>query len=277
MISLGLLQFYEAVQMNIPEKGIVYDLDGMIIEEITLPPVFRTPFRPDLIRRAVLAAITARIQPYGVNKKAGQRTSAESLGVGRGIARLPRVKGSRHHAASKGAFVPMAVGGRSAHPPKPEKIRIERINKTEKRLALRSAIAATAAKILVRTRGHPVEKIRTFPIILTDEFQSLKKTNETKSVFENLGILPDILRAKNGRKIRSGKGKLRGRKYKKPKGPLIVIYENEGIIKAARNHPGVDIIHVTNLNTESLAPGGHPGRLTIWVKSAIEYLAKQMS
>ena len=118
--------------------------------------------------------------------------------------------------------------------------------------------------------------IHMFPIILSDEFQTLKKTNETKSVFENLGIWPDIIRAKTGRKIRSGKGKLRGRKYKRPRGPLIVIYEDEGIIKAARNHPGVDIIHVNNLNTESLAPGGHPGRLTIWVKSAIEYLANQM-
>ncbi|MCK5588010.1 MAG: 50S ribosomal protein L4 [Candidatus Lokiarchaeota archaeon] len=262
--------------MNIQEKGIVYNLDGAIIEEITLPAVFYTPFRPDLIRRAVIAAFTARIQPYGVNKKAGQRTSAESVGTGRGLARVPRVKGSSHHAGSKGAFAPMTVGGRSSHPPKPEKIHIERINKTEKRLALRSAIAATANKILVRTRGHPVEMIHMFPIILSDEFQTLKKTNETKSVFENLGIWPDILRAKTGRKIRSGKGKLRGRKYKRPRGPLIVIYEDEGIIKAARNHPGVDIIHVNNLNTESLAPGGHPGRLTIWVKSAIEYLANQM-
>ncbi|MFX1518678.1 MAG: 50S ribosomal protein L4 [Promethearchaeota archaeon] len=263
--------------MNIPEKGIVYDLDGTIIEEITLPSVFNTPFRPDLIRRAVLAAITARIQPYGVNKKAGQRTSAESMGVGRGMARVPRVKGSRHQAGSRGAFVPMTVGGRRAHPPKPETIRVERINKTEKLLALRSAIAATANKTLVSTRGHPVEMIHTLPIILTDGFQSLKRTSETKSVFENLGVWQNILRAKNGRKIRSGKGKLRGRKYKRPKGPLIVIYEDEGIVKAARNHPGVDIIHVKNLNTESLAPGGHPGRLTIWVKSAIEYLANQMS
>ncbi|WP_287585176.1 50S ribosomal protein L4 [Candidatus Borrarchaeum sp.] len=263
--------------MNIPEKGIVYDLDGTIKEEITLPSIFFTPFRPDLIQRAVIAAITARIQPYGVNKKAGQRTSAESMGVGRGIARVPRIKGSRHHAGSRGAFVPMAVGGRQAHPPKPEKIHVERINKNERRFALRSAIAATANKILVRKRGHSIEMISKFPIILTDEFQLLTKTSETKSVFEKLGIWTDVIRAKSGKKIRSGKGKLRGRKYKKPKGPLIVISEDNGIIKAARNHPGIDIIHVNNLNTESLAPGGHPGRLTIWVKSAIEYLAKQMA
>jgi large subunit ribosomal protein L4e len=263
--------------MNIHKKGAVYDLDGTLIEEITLPSVFYTPFRPDLIRRAVLSAITARVQPQGVNKKAGKRTSAESMGIGHGMARVPRVKGSRHQAAQKGAFAPMTVGGRTTHPPKSEKINVERINRAEKRLALRSAIAATANKTLVGARGHPVEKIRMFPIILTDEFQLLKTTSETKRIFQNFGIWPDILRAKAGRKIRSGKGKLRGRKYKKTRGPLIVIYKDEGIVKAARNHPGVDIVHVNNLNAESLAPGGHPGRLTIWVKSAIAYLANQLS
>lgn len=65
---------------------------------------------------------------------------------------------------------------------------------------------------------------------------------------------------------------MRGRKYRKPKGPLIVVDEDRGIVLGARNHPGVDIVTVENLNVELLAPGTHPGRFTIYTKSALEKL-----
>ncbi|MEJ4711124.1 50S ribosomal protein L4, partial [Enterococcus faecium] len=80
--------------------------------------------------------------------------------------------------------------------------------------------------------------------------------------------------AKEGKKIRSGKGKMRGRKYKSPKGPLIVVGEDKGISLGARNHAGVDVVLVENLNAELLAPGTHPGRLTVFTKSAIEKLGE---
>ena len=82
------------------------------------------------------------------------------------------------------------------------------------------------------------------------------------------------MRAKKGRKVRAGKGKMRGRKMKKTVGPLIVVAEDEGIKKAARNMPGVDVETVDSLNVELMAPGTHPGRLTIWTRSAIEQLKK---
>jgi large subunit ribosomal protein L4e len=56
-------------------------------------------------------------------------------------------------------------------------------------------------------------------------------------------------------------------------GPLIVIAEDKGIRKAARNLPGVTVRYVSKLNAEDLAPGTQPGRLTVWTKSAIEALA----
>ena len=57
-------------------------------------------------------------------------------------------------------------------------------------------------------------------------------------------------------------------------GPLIVVSEDKGIGKAARNHPGLDVVTVGQLNAESLAPGTHPGRLTVWVEAAIKSLEK---
>ena len=49
-----------------------------------------------------------------------------------------------------------------------------------------------------------------------------------------------------------------------------MINENEGIVEAARNILGVDIVSIEGLNVELLAPGTHPGRLTIWTSSTIE-------
>jgi len=73
----------------------VFDLDGKPVAKIKLPPIFETPIRPDVIKRAVLAIQSARFQPQGRDPMAGKRTTAESRGVGLGIARIPRIKGPR--------------------------------------------------------------------------------------------------------------------------------------------------------------------------------------
>ncbi|MFX0068217.1 MAG: 50S ribosomal protein L4 [Promethearchaeota archaeon] len=250
----------------------VYTLKGKKRGKVKLPEVFQTPYRPDLIKRAVIAAQSARYQPHGTNKLAGKRTTAEYLGTGRGIARVPRTKGHGYRAAQRAAFVPMTVGGRVAHPPRAEKKLHEKINKKERRLAIRSAIAASANIDLVKSRGHAIDDVPEFPLVVIDDIQSLTTTKETKDAFQNLGIWADIERAKKGKKIRAGKGKMRGRKYKRPKGPLLIITDNQGILKAAANHPGLDIVNIKNLNAELLAPGIHAGRLTIWTESAIQQL-----
>jgi large subunit ribosomal protein L4e len=43
-------------------------------------------------------------------------------------------------------------------------------------------------------------------------------------------------------------------------------------VKAANNLLGVDVAFVKNLNAELLAPGTHPGRLTVWTKDSVEEL-----
>jgi len=140
------------------------------------------------------------------------------------------------------------------------------------RLALRSAIAATGSKEIVANRGHAVEDVRDFPVVVADEIQNLKKTKEVEEALTALGVLSDIYRSKDSRKVRAGKGKRRGRKMKQAVGPLIVIDKNDGIADAAQNLPGVDVASLDELNVELLAPGTHPGRLTIWTNSAFEKL-----
>lgn len=245
----------------------VYSLEGEAIDEMELPEIFNEEFRPDVIKRAVLSAQTARVQPWGPDPMAGKRTSAQSYGAGRGVAMVPRIKNG-----SRAAFVPQAVGGRRAHPPRPQKNYHERINRKERRLAIRSAVAATARKDLVEARGHRIENVPQLPLVVDDELSMIKRTADTREVFRKLGIMDDIVRAKEGKKIRAGKGKMRGRKYRTPRGPLIVVGDDRGITRGARNHPGVDVVTVENLNAELLAPGTHPGRLTVFTRSAIEKL-----
>jgi len=247
----------------------IYNLDGDKVGEIDLPRIFSFSLRPDVIRKAVVAIQTHRLQPQGRDVMAGKRTTAESWGAGHGLARVPRLKGS-----SRAALAPGTVGGRRAHPPVVEKKIKKKIPKKERRLALFSAIAATASKEVVARRGHIIDDVPELPLIVTDDLQSLKKTRELKDVFMTLGIWPDVCRVKESIKVRAGRGKMRGRRKKVRVGPLIVISKNDGIVEAARNLPGVDVIHVRDLNPEILAPGTHPGRLTVWTRSSIEELRK---
>ena len=90
-------------------------------------------------------------------------------------------------------------------------------------------------------------------------------------MFMNLGVWADVERA-DRKKIRAGRGKTRGRKKKIGKGPLIVISEDLGIVRAARNLPGVDVTMVQDLNADLLAPGTHAGRLILWSKTAFSML-----
>jgi large subunit ribosomal protein L4e len=244
----------------------VFDLKGEEVATLNLPHIFHTPSRPDVIKRAVVAIQSHRFQPQGRDPMAGKRTTAESRHAGQGIARVPRMK----ERGSRAAFAPGTVGGRSAHPPTVEKKIRKKIPKKEMRLALRSAIAATASKEAVASRGHMIEDVPDFPLVVVDEIQGVKRTKDIEEALVNLGVWPDIFRVKESRKVRAGKGKMRGRKMKQAVGPLLVITKNEGVAEAARNLPGMQVASVENLNAELLAPGTHPGRLTVWTSSALE-------
>ena len=248
----------------------VFDLEGKPAEKAQLPSIFDTPLRPDVIKRAVISIQSNRIQRQGRNPMAGKKTSAESRGTGMALARVPREKGG----GGRAALAPGTVGGRQAHPPKSETEIIKKIPKKEKHLALLSAIAATASKETVASRGHEVEGIPEFPLIVEDSFAELTKSKEVEEVFTHLGVLTDVYRVRESRKIRAGKGKHRGRKMKQAIGPLIVIEKSKGIAAAAGNIPGVEVVQVKKLNPEILAPGTQAGRLTIWTNGAIAQLEK---
>ena len=248
----------------------IYDLQGKPTAKTTLPPVFSTPLRPDVIKRAVLAIQSHKRQPQGRDPMAGKRTTAESRGTGMAIARVPRIKSG----SGRAKFAPSTVGGRQPQPPTSQKKIARNIPKKENHLALLSAIAATASREAVAARGHAIDTVPQIPLIVTNSLEELTQTKQVEEALTNLGVFGDIQRVRESKNIRAGKGKRRGRKTKQAVGPLIVIAQNKGVTEAANNIPGVTVTTIKNLNTEQLAPGTHPGRLTLWTNSAIEQLSK---
>lgn len=253
----------------------VFSLKGDAKKKVELPRVFGEEVRPDVIRRSVLSAQSSRIQPKGSDQRAGMETTAETPPKGSGSTRIRRIQGRGYHAAGRGAWAPNTAGGRVAHPPKSEEKEGESLNRKERIFSIKSAISATHDKNRILSRGHEAEEIENLPLVVEDEFETIDKTKEVKEVLENIGVWPDVERVKKGRNIRSGRGKSRGRKYREKVGPLLIVGEDRGIFRGSRNIPGVEAALVDELNSELLAPGGDPARLTIWTESAIEQLSRR--
>ena len=242
----------------------VRDLDGDEAGEATLPAAFETVVRPDIIRRAVSVAQANRKQPYGSDPLAGMRTPAESPGSGRGTAHVPRQNGRARR-------VPQTVSGRRAHPPKAEKDQGKDLNRKERKLATRAALAATTDVETVRERGHDFDDDVELPLVVADDFEEVHRTQEVVDVLEALGVHADVERADEGRTRRAGRGTTRGRTYREPSSILFVTSDEPS--RGARNLAGADVTTGAEVNVEDLAPGGDPGRLTIFTESALAEVA----
>lgn len=135
-----------------------------------------------------------------------------------------------------------------------------------------SALAATSLPALVMARGHRIDNIGEVPLVVDNSIESLSKTKDAVNLLKALNAYDDVLKSKLSRKIRSGKGKMRNRRFVRRKGPLVIYNEDHGITHAFRNLPGVDLLKVDRLNLLFLAPGGHMGRFCIWSRGAFDKL-----
>ncbi len=207
-------------------------------------------------------------QKYGSSPLAGKRRVGHTTKPGLGISRMPRLSGG-----SRVVGISSAVGGKSAHSPRSTKNMYVKINENERKIARFSAIALTASVKAVQERGHKVNSEITLPIVVDDSISNIKKTKDAVSLMKALGVYDDILRAKEGKHIRAGRGKMRGRRYKMPKSVLIVSI-NKDDLSAFKSLPGVDTASPDSLSLKKLAPGGNGGRLTIYTKSALQTMTE---
>uniref|UniRef100_A0A3Q3QEB6 Large ribosomal subunit protein uL4 C-terminal domain-containing protein n=1 Tax=Monopterus albus TaxID=43700 RepID=A0A3Q3QEB6_MONAL len=211
-------------------------------KNVVMPAVFKAPIRPDVVNFVHTNMRKNSRQPYAVSELAGHQTSAESWGTGRAVARIPRVRGGGTHRSGQGAFGNMCRGGRMFAPTKTWRRWHHRINTTQKRYAICSALAASAIPALVMSKGHRIEEIPEVPLVYASQ------------------------------RMRAGKGKMRNRRRIQRRGPCIIYNQDAGVTKAFRNIPGITLQNVNKLNLLRLAPGGHVGRFCIWTESAFRKL-----
>jgi large subunit ribosomal protein L4e len=266
-LTTELLKLAGSADLEVP----LLSLDGSSEATVKLPKIFNAPRREDLVRRVYISLLTHTLQPKGSSRGSGHKHSVESWGAGYGMARISRIKGRGTQKYMSGGMIPFAVGGRPTHPPVPEKKIYKQVNKREKRLALISALSFTASRNHVVDRGHRLPENLATPLVTVEELESITKTSELERFLRSVGLAAELERCRQV-KIRAGKGKMRGRRYKRRVGPLIVVGEDKGVGRAAENIPGVDLVEARNLSVLHLAPGGKPGRLVVFTKPALEAL-----
>jgi len=257
-----------------PLVNVYSHVDGNVVSQTKLPVVMLAPIRPDIVHFVHTNMAKNKRQPYAVSSRAGHQTSAISWGTGRAVARIPRVAGGGTSRSGQGAFGNMCRKGRMFAPTKVWRKWHRKINVNQKRYAVASALAASAVTALVMARGHKISKLEEVPLVFDDKINSIKKTKEAIKALESVGAFPDVEKVKRTKKLRAGKGKMRNRRYVLRKGPLVIYDESDGIEKAFRNLPGVDLARVDSLSVLNLAPGGHLGRFCIWTQSAFNKLDK---
>ena len=266
--------------MEFKMKANVLTIDGKKKTIIELPEWFSEKIREDLIQKITESKKT--IQPYGPSLVAGNQSSISGKIVhrrhvwksqyGRGMSRVPRKSLSRKGTQFNwvGAMSPNTRGGRRAHPPKViSMFNKNKVNKKEMVLALKSALSATARPEKILERYASLKKIKLeVPFIVESKLTSLK-TKELQNSLKN--ILVELFEtAQKKKSIRSGKGKLRGRKYKKTAGILIVIGNKENLKSKL-----YDIIKANQLSVIHIAKGG-VGRLVIYTEEAIKDLGEKL-
>ncbi|XP_055903821.1 60S ribosomal protein L4 [Eupeodes corollae] len=256
-----------------PLVSVFTDKNEQIKEKnICLPFVFKAPIRPDVVNEVHQLMRRNKRQAYAVSELAGHQTSAESWGTGRAVARIPRVRGGGTHRSGQGAFGNMCRGGRMFAPTKTFRRWHRKINVNQRRYAVVSAIAASGVPALVQSKGHIIDGVSEFPLVVSDEVQKLQKTKQAVVFLRRMKIWADIQKVYKSQRFRAGRGTMRDRRRIARRGPLVVYSKDEGLRKAFRNIPGIETMNVDKMNLLKLAPGGHVGRFVIWTESAFQRL-----
>jgi len=240
--------------------------------QVVMPSVFLAPIRPDIVHFVHTNMAKNKRQPYAVKFEAGMQHSAESWGTGRAVSRIPRVSGGGTSRAGQAAFGNMCRSGRMFAPTRTWRKWHRKINTNQKRYAVASALAASALPSLVLARGHKISNVQEIPCVVDDSLESIQRTKQAIKSLTTVGVYDDVQKAKDSKKLRAGKGKMRDRRHVARRGPLVVYNEDNGVVQACRNLPGVELANVESLNLLQLAPGGHMGRFIVWTQGAFNRL-----
>ncbi len=241
-------------------KTQVIGKDGKPGKEINLPGYFSSNIREDTAQKYFEAMKT--MQAYGPFVFAGMLYSAAGkirhmrhkwkTAYGHGISRVPRKifwrRGNQFY--WQGATVSGTKGGRAAHPPKPIHFaKLKKINKKERIIALKSAIAATASPVYLKRRYSTLNKEMTLPIIISSDLLKEKTKELANTIKQVLGVNKKLA-FKNDKQV----------------GILIVTGNDENLKLKV-----VEVRKVKELRIRDLWP---LGRITMYTEKALEDLNK---
>lgn len=247
-----------------------------VLREVRTPQVFSTAIRHDIVQFVHDNLSKNTRQARGVDPRAGMKHSAESWGTGRAAARIPRIGGSGTSRSGQGAFGNMCRKGRMSFPLHTWRRWHRKVNLRQRRHALASALAASSVWGLVNARGHRINNVPQLPLVLDNEVNQVSKTKEAVALLKAFGLYEDVERVMKSKSLRPGRGKMRNRRFRMRRGPLVVVDDQaQALERALRNIPGVDVLNVNRLNIRNLAPGGQLGRLLVFTEGALAELKQQ--
>lgn len=86
----------------------------------------------------------------------------------------------------------MCRGGRMFAPTKPWRRWHRKINVNQRRYALVSAIAASGVPALVQSKGHIIDGVSEFPLVVSDDIQKYAKTKQAVIFLRRMKIWRDV-------------------------------------------------------------------------------------
>uniref|UniRef100_A0A8C9AUL9 Large ribosomal subunit protein uL4 C-terminal domain-containing protein n=1 Tax=Prolemur simus TaxID=1328070 RepID=A0A8C9AUL9_PROSS len=221
-------------------------------KNVTLPAVFKPPIQPDIVNF--------------VHNNLHQKNPG--LCCQRTVAAVPRVQGGGTHRSGQGAFGNVCHGGRVFAPTKTWHCWHRGVNTTQKRYAISSALAVSALPALVVSKRRRTEEVPELPLVVAGKVEGYRNTKEAVLLLKKLKAWNDGKRVYASQQIRAGKGKVRNRHRIQCRGPCIIYSEDNGIVKALGNIPGITLLNASKLNILKLALGGHVGCFCIWTEIA---------
>lgn len=93
-----------------------------------------------------------------------------------------------------------------ASPTKPWRRWHRKINVNQRRYAIVSAVAASGVPALVMSKGHVINEVPEFPLVVSDKVQEFNKTKQAVVFLRRLKAWKDVEKVYKSRRFRAGKG-----------------------------------------------------------------------
>jgi large subunit ribosomal protein L4e len=183
--------------MSIKDTGIfdLLSIDGTILKNYRIDGINSTKIDINLVKNTFHCIKKSLVKLKNVKSTAGSETSARSWGTGRGISRVPRVRGSGTTRNGQGAVCNMCRGGRVFGVNRYRKNWCLDINRKIRVLSLHISLIATIIPTVIVSRGFIISDFISFPLILEDIVRFVWHPKELVIILKRVGGFSQLIRS----------------------------------------------------------------------------------